>query len=70
MLQTTIFVQTKEALPVKPLSRGIDRIAVIFDDPNLVANSGLVLIASLVKKLQLEELIESRVELSGRTGGY
>ena len=38
---------------MKPVSRGIDRIAVTFDDPNLVANAGLLLIATLVAKLRL-----------------
>ena len=35
-------------------SRGIDRIAVTFDEPNLVANAGLVLVATLAKRLGLE----------------
>lgn len=55
---------------MKPVSRGIDRIAVMFDDPNLVANASLVLVASLVKKLHLEDLLDSRVQLIGRTGGF
>ena len=55
---------------MKLVSRGIDRIAVMFDDPNLVANASLVLVASLVKKLHLEDLLDSRVQLIGRTGGF
>jgi hypothetical protein len=55
---------------VKPVSRGIDRIAVTFDDPNLVANAGLVLIATLVSRLGLEDLCNSTIRLAGRTGGF
>ena len=36
---------------MKSVSRGIDRIAVTFDDPNLVANAGLLLVATLVRRL-------------------
>jgi len=55
---------------VKPVSRGIDRIAVNFDDPNLVANAGLLLIATLVLRLGLESLCNATIALSGRTGGF
>jgi hypothetical protein len=55
---------------VKAVSRGIDRIAVTFDDPNLVANAGLLLVATLVRRLGLEELCNETVRLSGRTGGF
>jgi hypothetical protein len=55
---------------VKSVSRGIDRIAVTFDDPNLVANAGLLLVATLVKRLGLEDLCNSTIRLSGRTGGF
>ncbi len=51
------------------VSRGIDRIAVTFDEPNLVANAGLLLVATLVSRLGLEALINSTVNLSGRVGG-
>ena len=34
----------------------IDRIRVDFDDPNLVANAGLVLVGTLVVRLELERL--------------
>ena len=39
------------------VSRGIDRIEVTFDDPHLVANAGLLLVATLVVRLRLERLI-------------
>jgi hypothetical protein len=55
---------------VKPVSRGIDRIAVTFDDPNLVANAGLLLIATLVAKLGLEDLCNSTIRLGTRVGGF
>ncbi len=51
------------------VSRGIDRIEVTFDEPNLVANAGLVLVATLVVRLGLERLINGSVDLSGRVGG-
>jgi hypothetical protein len=55
---------------VKPVSRGIDRIAVTFDDPNLVANAGLLLVATLVAKLGLEDLCNSTIRLGTRVGGF
>ena len=51
------------------VSRGIDRIEVTFDDPNLVANAGLLLVATLAGRLGLEALINKTVKLSGRVGG-
>lgn len=51
------------------VSRGIDRIEVTFDEPNLVANAGLLLVATLVVRLGLERLINATVHLSGRVGG-
>ncbi len=54
---------------MKPVSRGIDRIKVTFDEPNLVANAGLLLVATLVARLGLERLINATVDLSGRIGG-
>ncbi len=51
------------------VSRGIDRIEVTFDEPNLVANAGLLLVATLVLRLGLERLINASVDLSGRVGG-
>ena len=51
------------------VSRGIDRIEVTFDEPNLVANAGLLLVATVVVRLRLEALINEMVDLSGRVGG-
>ena len=55
---------------MKPVSRGIDRVCVTFDDPNLVANAGLLLIATVVNKLGLEALCNATIRLGTRTGGY
>lgn len=51
------------------VSRGIDRIEVTFDEPNLVANAGLLLVSTVVVRLGLERLINSTVNLTGRVGG-
>ena len=51
------------------VSHVIDRIEATFDDPNLVANAGLLLSATLSGRLGLEGLIDDTVRLSGRTGG-
>ena len=40
-----------------------------FDDPNLVANTRLLLVATLVVRLRLERLINDMVDLTGRVGG-
>jgi hypothetical protein len=54
---------------VSSVSRSLDRIEVTFDEPNLVANAGLLLVATLVVRLRLERLINEMVDLSGRVGG-
>jgi hypothetical protein len=54
---------------VSRVSHRIDRIRVDFDDPNLVANAGLLLVGTLVVRLGLEQLIDSIVHLAGRVGG-
>ena len=51
------------------VSHAIDRVEVSFDDPNLVANAGLLLTATLADRLVLEALIDSTVKLAGRVGG-
>jgi len=42
---------------------------VTFDEPNLVANAGLLLVATLVDRLGLEALVNSRVGMAGQVGG-
>jgi len=54
---------------VSRVSHGIDRVAVSFDDPNLVANAGLILVGTLVVRLGLERLVNATVRLGGRVGG-
>jgi hypothetical protein len=54
---------------VTSVSHGIDRIEVTFDDSSLVANAGLLLIATLSERLGLEALIDATVKLVGRVGG-
>jgi hypothetical protein len=54
---------------VSQVSRKLDRVEVVFDDANLVANAGLVLVATLVARLDLEALINATVRLAGRVGG-
>ena len=51
------------------VSHGLDRIDATFDDPNLVANAGLLLVATLSQRLGLEALIDATVRLDGRVGG-
>jgi hypothetical protein len=55
---------------VSRVSHVIDRIQVTFDDENLVANAGLLLVGTLVVRLDLEALVNSTVRLWGRVGGY
>ena len=50
-------------------SPGLKSINVVFDDQNLVANAGLIAVATLSQSLGLCELIEEKVSLSGRVGG-
>jgi hypothetical protein len=61
--------KAEEALPVKAVSRGLDRVAVTFDDPCLVADAGLLLPATLIVRLGLEALINQTVVLRDRAGG-
>ena len=51
------------------VSHAIDRVEVTFDDPNMVANAGLLLMGTLVARLGLEALINATVHLGGRVGG-
>src|SRR3954465_5149668 len=69
-LLTPYLPKAREALPVKRVSRGLDRIRVHFDDTNLVANAGLLLVGTLVVRLGLEQLTDSSVRLAGRGGGF
>ncbi len=46
-----------------------DGIEVAFDDENLVANAGLLLVSTLASKLGLAGVIADKVDLTGRVGG-
>ncbi len=50
-------------------SRMIERVAVTFDDPTLVADAGLLVPATLMVRLGLEVLVNQMVRLGGRIGG-
>ena len=46
-----------------------EAIEVAFDDENLVANAGLLLVSTLASKLGLADVIADKVDLTGRVGG-
>jgi hypothetical protein len=54
---------------VSRVSHPIDRVRVTFDEENLVANAGLLLVGTLVVRLGIEDLVNSMVRLVGRVGG-
>jgi len=54
---------------VSRVSRGFDRIEVIFDEETLVADAGLIVPATLMLRLGLERLVNQTVRLVGRVGG-
>ncbi|MEX6428433.1 IS1380 family transposase [Ferrimicrobium acidiphilum] len=47
----------------------LEAIEVAFDDENLVANAGLLLVSTLASKLGLADVIADKVDLTGRVGG-
>ncbi len=51
------------------VSHAIERVRVSFDEPNVVANAGLLLVGTLVVRLDLERLVNATVRLGGRVGG-
>ena len=51
------------------VSRGLDRVAVTFDDPNLVANAGVLLVATLSARLGVGALVDAAVRMAGLVGG-
>ena len=52
------------------VSQTLDRVEVIFDDDNLVANAGLILTGTVCERLDAETVINSTVDLGGREGGF
>ncbi|HEY8721136.1 IS1380 family transposase [Pengzhenrongella sp.] len=69
VFEVAVTHKLREALSVSRVSRALDRIEVTFDDPNLVANAGLVLVATLADRLDLEALVNATVRMAGRVGG-
>lgn len=61
---------SNETLSVKPLSHKIDGIGVTFDESNLVPNAGLLLVSTLISRLGLESLINEKVKIPSKKGGY
>ncbi len=51
------------------VNHGLDRVHATFDDETLVADAGLILVATLVARLGLEALVDATVKLVGRVGG-
>lgn len=51
------------------VSRGLDRVAVTFDDPNLVANAGVLLVATLSARLGVGAIVDAAVRMAGLVGG-
>ncbi len=54
---------------MKPVSHGLDRLQVTFDEPGLVADAGLVMVATLGCRLGLEALVDATVCSTDRAGG-
>ena len=50
------------------VSRPIDRVETMFDDPSLVADAGLILPATLMVRLGLEAMVNDMVRLVDRVG--
>ncbi len=55
---------------MKPVSRSSDRLRVVFDEPGLVADAGLIVVATLVARLGLEALVDATVRFTDRAGGF
>jgi PII-like signaling protein len=54
---------------VSSSSRALDRIRVIFDEPSLVADAGLIVPATLMVRVGLEGIVNRMLRLTGRVGG-
>lgn len=70
MLQTAGFPLIKEAPLVSRVSRGLDRVEVIFDDENAVDSAGLLLTATLADRLGLEAAADELVRIPNADGGF
>lgn len=54
---------------MRPVSHVPDRLAVSFDDEGLVANAGLVVVATLSARLGIGRLVEATLRMAGLVGG-
>jgi hypothetical protein len=54
---------------VRPVSHVPDRLTVSFDDEGLVANAGLVVVATLSARLGIGALVDATVRMAGLVGG-
>ncbi len=54
---------------MRPVSHVPDRLAVSFDDEGLVANAGLVVVATLSARLGIGQLVEAALGMAGLVGG-
>ncbi len=54
--------------PVWRGARGVDRLALAFDDERAVANAGLVLASTLAERLGVEQIVDEALELGERPG--
>ncbi len=63
-----LFAKLEGTLQMRPVSRDLDRLEVVFDDDHLVANAGLVLPGTLAQKLGVEAVTDRLVRLPGGAG--
>ncbi|MCQ3805453.1 MAG: hypothetical protein KTV45_15390 [Acidimicrobiia bacterium] len=54
---------------MKRIPSDIDRLRVVFDEGSLVADAGLLVAGSLMKRLGMEQLLDKTVRLGKRDGG-
>ena len=54
---------------MKRIPNNIDRLGVVFDDDSLVADAGLLVVGTLMKRLGLEQILDDTVRLGDRPGG-
>lgn len=52
------------------VSRGLDRIEAIFDDPNAVDSAGLLLTATLAQRLGVEDAADDLIRIPNADGGF
>ena len=54
---------------MRSVSHVPDRLAVSFDDEGLVANAGLLVVATLAARLGIGRLVDATVRMAGLVGG-